>query len=65
MTFSLNKDPALYHKFPQVQIDVCYLVDVSGSMGGSLNKVKNYCTKIADVLRTEMFDNIFRFGAVF
>ena len=65
VTFALNKDPKYYHKFPQIRIDVCYLVDVSGSMGGSLNKVKNYCVKIAEVLRNEMFGNIFRFGAAF
>ena len=65
VTFELNKDPKYYHKFTEMHIDVCYLVDVSGSMEGSLNKVKNYCVKIAEVLRKEMCDNIFRFGAVF
>ena len=53
------------YRFPKTNIDVCYLVDTTGSMEGSINNVKQYCIKISDILNNEMIENEFRFGAVF
>ena len=61
-TFRLNYD---LYKFPSTNIDICYLVDTTGSMSGSIEKVKKYCIKISDILNSEMCDNEFRFGAIF
>ncbi len=63
--FELKKDSAHYYKFPLKQFDVLYLVDATGSMGGTIKKVKQYCVEIADVLRAKMASYDFRFGAVF
>lgn len=53
------------YKFKSTDIDVCYLVDTTGSMSGSIEKVKKYCVTISDILNNELCDNEFRFGAVF
>ena len=61
-TFRLNHD---LYKFTSTNIDICYLVDTTGSMGGSIDKVKKYCVKISDILNNEMCDNEFRLGLFF
>ena len=61
-TFRLNYD---LYIFPSTNTDICYLVDTTGSMSGSIEKVKKYCIKISDILNSEMCDNEFRFGAIF
>ena len=61
-TFKLNYN---LYEFKSTNIDICYLVDTTGSMSGSIEKVKNYCVKISDILNNEMCDNEFRFGVVF
>ena len=60
--FKINSN---LYKFPSLNIDVCYLVDTTGSMSGTINKVKQYCVQISDILNSEMPENEFRFGAVF
>ena len=50
LTFILNYD---LYKFPSTNIDICYLVDTTGSMNGSIEKVKKYCIKISDILNSE------------
>ena len=79
-TFQISKHPKEYrpkkvnfnfrvnynlYKFKSTNIDICYLVDTIGSMGGSIGKVKIYCVKISDILNNELCNNEFRFGAVF
>ena len=61
-TFRVNYN---LYKFKSTNIDICYLVDTTGSMSGSIEKVKKYCVKISDILNNELCDNEFRFGAVF
>jgi len=53
------------YKFKSTTIDVVYLVDTTGSMKGSINKVKNYCVEISNILNNQMCENEFRFGAIF
>ena len=53
------------YKFTSTNIDICYLVDTTGSMKRSIEKVKKYCIKISDILNSEMCDYEFRFGEIF
>ena len=68
VNFMLNKDPKLYYNYPKRPFDVIYLVDATGSMGGSIENVKNYCVDISNILNNQKNQKIiyhFRFGAVF
>jgi len=65
VNFTLNKNPSLYYKYPKKPFDVIYLVDATGSMGGSIESVKTYCVEIANILKNQMMLYDFKFGAVF
>ena len=64
VSFTLNKDPKLYYKYPKKAFDVIYLVDATGSMSGSIENVKIYCVDIAKLLKNQMMLYDFQFGAV-
>jgi hypothetical protein len=64
VNFNFRVNYNLY-KFKSTNIDICYLVDTIGSMGGSIGKDKIYCVKISDILNKDLCNNEFRFGAVF
>ena len=63
--FTLKKNSSLFYKFPKKSFDVVYLVDATGSMGGSIQAVKTYCVEIANILKNQMMLYDFKFGAVF
>jgi len=63
--FNLKKDPKYHYKYPIKPFDVVYLVDATGSMGGTIEKVKNYCIDIAKILEKKLVLYEFKFGAVF
>jgi len=63
--FTLKKDSRFYYKYPIKSFDVVYLVDATGSMGGSIEAVKTYCIDIANILKKKMVLYDFKFGAVF
>ena len=65
VSFTLNKSPSLYYKYPKKPFDVIYLVDATGSMSGSIENVKTYCVDIANILKNQMMLYDFKFGAVF
>ena len=63
--YSLKKNSKFHYKYPIKKFDIVYLVDATGSMGGSIESVKNYCIDIADILKKKMILYDFKFGAVF
>ena len=63
--FTLKKNSSFFYKFPKKSFDVVYLVDATGSMGGSIQAVKTYCVEIANILKNQMMLYDFKFGAVF
>ena len=63
--FKLDKNPKYFYKYPKIPFDVVYLVDATGSMGESINKVKKYCVEIAKILEKQMMLFDFNFGAIF
>ena len=63
--FELKKNPSLFYKYPKKAFDVIYLVDATGSMGGSIENVKTYCVEIANILKNQMMLYDFKFGAIF
>ena len=65
VNFKLDKNPKFYYKYPKKPFDVVYLVDATGSMSGSIENVKDYCVKIADILNNQMMLYDFKFGAIF
>ena len=65
VTFTLKKSPEFHYKYPKKQFDVLYLVDATGSMGGSIESVKTYCIDIANILEKKILIYDFQFGAVF
>ena len=54
--FKFKKNQNLY-KFPSV--DICYLVN------GNINRIKNYCVKFSEILKKEICEYEYRFGAIF
>ena len=50
---------------PKNELDLIYLVDVSGSMSSSLNGVKEYCKSISEKLEKELPDIDFNYGGIF
>jgi len=65
VNFTLNKSSSLYYKYTKKSFDVIYLVDATASMSGSIENVKKYCVKIANILKKQMMLYDFKFGAVF
>ena len=63
--YTLKKDIKFHYKYPIKSFDVVYLVDATGSMGGSIENVKNYWIEIANILKKKMLSFYFKFGAVF
>ena len=63
--YDLKKDQKFYYKYPIKSFDVVYLVDGTGSMGNSIEAVKDYCIEIANTLKKKMALYNFKFGAVF
>ena len=65
VNFTLNKSPSLYYKYPIKLFDVIYLVNGTGLMSGSIEKVKTYCGQIANILKNQMMPYDFKLGLFF
>ena len=61
----IKNDPKYFYDYPKIPYDIVYLVDATGSMGGSIQNVKTYCTVIADKLKNKIKFADLHFGAVF
>lgn len=65
MFFQFQKDSKFFYKYPKKQYDVIYILDATGSMGGSIESIKTYCVEIANILKNQMMLFDFQFCALF
>ena len=52
--FNLKKEKRFWYKYPFKNFDVVYLIDATGSMTGSIENVKTYCVKIANIIKKQI-----------
>ena len=54
-----------FQKPPLSDFDLVFMIDATGSMGGSLNMATKYCIDIWDALKIKMPGVAFKFGGIF
>ena len=54
--------PFLTH--PQQELDLLFLFDITGSMGGAIGGVKSKATNLVDSIKRAYADSVFRTGFV-
>ena len=54
-----------FKKPPLSDFDLVFMIDTTGSMGGSLNMVNKYCIDIWNTLRAKIPGVHFKFGGIF
>ena len=54
-----------FQKPPLSDFDLVFMIDATGSMGGSLNMATKYCIDICNALKIKMSGVAFKFGGIF
>ncbi len=54
-----------FQKPPLSDFNLVFMIDVTGSMGGSLNMATKYCIDICNALKIKMSGVAFKFGGIF